>query len=230
MTSVQDAINSAKNQASTAAQAVAVQQPSANSVAAYQAPAQRMGLDDLNSGLSVDGFIQSKFEGLVLKSNAESAKGASLIEEALVKFTIGDGTSYDVQACEAGKYGDPAQYIKTYDGVKEVRGGSWEAAKAKALLADDKFYTYKSADLKMTLLEDLKDIKGKVLLEAGSTIGNSISATGMKNFRNLIELVKKQVLLNAEIEVKITNEPKSAKGKTWGVLQFQLIGEHVVAD
>ena len=177
-----------------------------------------MGLDDLNSGLNVDGFIQSKFEGLTLKSNADIAKGASLIESMLVKFTIGDGINYDVQVCEAAKYGDPAVYIKTYDGVKEAKGGSWEAAVAKGKAADgDKFYTYKSADISMTLVEDLKDITGKTVAEKGNRIGNSISATGMKNLRNLIEQVKKEGLLNAEIEVKVTNEPKTAKGKNWGI-------------
>lgn len=228
---VQAAIEAAKNQAGNATQALAVAQPSANTVATYQAPAQKMGLDDLSSGLNVNGFIQSKYEGLVLKSKAESAKGASLIEEAVVKFIIGDGTNFDVQTCEAAKYGDPAFYIKTYDGVKEARGGSWEAAVAKGKLAEpDKFYTYKSVDITMTLVEDLKDIKGKVLLEKDAKIGNSVSATGMKNFINLVEQVKKAGLLNAEVLVKVTNEPKNGKGKTWGVLQFELIGEFEVTE
>lgn len=228
VTQVQKAIDEAKAQAANTAQAVAIVPQTNNAVAAYKAPAKKLGLDDLSSGLNVDGFLQSKFEGLIIKSNSEQAKGASIIEVANVRFTIGDGATADVQTCEAGKYGDPAVYIKTYDMEKEVRGGSWEAAVAKGKLADpDKFYTYKSADLSMTLIEDLKDIKGKVVADKGQKLGNSVSATGMKNFRNFVEAVKKAGLLDAEIEVKITNEPKNAKGKTWGVLQFELIGEYV---
>ena len=72
---VQKAIEEARSQAASTSQAlVANSERQASSIQSYQAPAQKMGLDDLNSGLNVDGFIQSKFEGLTLKSQADIAK------------------------------------------------------------------------------------------------------------------------------------------------------------
>lgn len=220
---VQAAIEAAKAQGAQATQALAVQTPQASAVAAYQAPAQKMTLDDLDSGLSVDGFLQPKFEGLTLKMQDDTlSKGASIIDEIYVTINL----LQDVQVFTGAKYGNkPTTYIKTFDGQKEARGGSWEVALNKAKLADPKVYTYQGADMEFKVAQDIKDVKGKTVALAGTILGHSSTPTGLKNIKKFLKAVEVANLKAETILVKITNEARSADGNNWGVLSFELIGK-----
>ena len=220
-TAVQKAIEAAQQQGANASQALATTGPTA--VASYQAPAAKMTLDDLDSGLSVDGFIQPKFEGLTLKMQDDTlSKGASIIDEVFVTINL----LQDVQVFTGAKYGNkPTTYIKTFDGHKEARGGLWETALAKAKLADPTVYTYQGADMEFTIAQDVKDVKGKTVALAGTTLGHSSTPTGLKNIKKFLKAVEVAGLKSETILVKITNEPRSDNGNNWGVLNFELIGK-----
>lgn len=217
---VQAAIKAAQEQSKNA---VATVQPG-GAVTNYQEPARKMGLDDLDSGtLDVDGFIQPKFEGLSLKmQDTDLLKGAaSIFEEIVARINVGEDTAVFLGA----KYGNkPTTYIKTFDGVNEARGGKWDAALAKAKLADPNVYTYKGADIKFTVHEVVKDIKGKEVLPVGTTLGHSSTPTGLKNLKKFTKAVKDAGLTDQDVIVKITNEPRSADGNNWGVLVLELVG------
>lgn len=219
---VQAAIEAAKNQGANASQALAVQGDKPSAVAAYQSQAKKMTLADLDTGLNVDGFIQPKFEGLTLKMQDDTlTKGSSIIEEVYVTLN----PTADMQPFKGAKYGNkPTTYIKTFDSEKEARGGSWEAALAKAKLADPKVYTYSGVDVEFKVAQDVKDVKGKVVAEAGTVLGHSSTPTGLKNIKKFLKAVEVAGLTEEDILVKITNEPRSADGNNWGVLAFELIG------
>lgn len=215
---VQKAIQAAKEQATNA---VVASTPQQNAVASYVAP-QKKTLDDLDTGLQVDGFIQPKYDGMKLKmSDEELNKGTTIIEEMYVITNL----SFDATVFTGAKYGNtPTVYIKTYDGVKEARGGSWAEAFAKAKLADPTVYEYNGADVEFTVAEDIKDLKGKVVAKKGQKIGHTTTPTGLKNFKKLIKQAEQKNLKSEDILVKITNEPISKGGNNWGVLKFELVG------
>lgn len=220
---VQEAIKAAQQQSS---QAVAtVDKAAGGAVQSYQAPAKKYELDDLDNGsLAVDGFIQAKFEGLSFKMQDESlTKGTTIVEEALVTLTLGE----DLTVFKGAKYGNkPTTYIKTFDGVKEARSGqSWESAMAKAKLADPNAYEYTGADIAMVAYEDIKDVKGKLVVPAGTSIGHSTTPTGLKSLKALRKAIETAGLVQDKVIVKITNTPTSKGGNDWGILTFELIGE-----
>lgn len=220
-TAVQAAIEAAKAQGASATQALSTQPRVTNAVAAYTAPS-KMTLDDLDSGLNVDGFIQPKSEGLTIKlQNADEKAKPSIIDEIFATFNA----TFNATVFEGAKYGNnPTVYIKTFDGVKEARGGSWETALNKAKLADPTVYTYKGADLEFKVAQDVLDVRGKVAVVKGTVLGHSTTPTGLKNFKKLIKTLEIANLKNEEVLVKITNEARSANGNNWGVLDFELIG------
>lgn len=232
---VNDAIAAAKAQAATAPKAsteVATVAAGNNAVAPYQ-PTTKLSHDDLDNGsLSVDGFVQSKFQGLSFKmQDEELTKGTTIVEEALVTLTFND----NVTVFRGMKYGNnPTIYIKTFengDGAKEARSGKlWTAEVAKAKIADSQAYEYTGADIEMKVKEDIKDVKGKVVVPAGMSLGHSTTPTGLKGLKALRKAIEAAGLLDTEVVVKLTNTPQSKGGNDWGILTFQLVGENEITD
>lgn len=232
---VNEAIAAAKAQAANAPKPsteVATVAAGNNAVAAYQ-PTTKLSHDDLDNGsLAVDGFVQSKFEGLTFKMQDENlTKGTTIVDEALVTLNF----SENVTVFRGMKYGNkPTIYIKTFengDGAKEARSGQlWTAAVAKAKLADPNAYEYTGADIEMKAKEDIKDVKGKVVVPAGMSLGHSTTPTGLKSLKALRKAIEAANLLDSEVVVKLTNTPQSKGGNDWGILTFELIGENEITD
>lgn len=218
---VQEAIKAAQEQSSKAV-ATVEKSASNNAVQNYEAP-RKFTLDDLDSGsLAVDGFVQSKFEGLAFKMQDENlTKGSTIVEEALVTLTA----SENITVFEGAKYGKPTVYIKTFDGRKEARSGQdWSVAMEKAKLADANVYSYKGADIEMKAYEDIKDLKGKVVVPAGTSLGHSSTPTGLKSLKALRKAIEAAGLVDELVVVKLTNTPQSKNGNDWGILTFELVG------
>ena len=190
--------------------------------AAYVAP-RTMTLDDLSgSSMNVDSFLKVNEHGLEIKAKDQPVSG--LIESVLVSIDVAKG----LQVMEAIKYGNPAIYAKTYDGVRCVTGGTWADAVKKAQMADPRASTYMGADITMTLVDEAKDLKGNVAAAAGTIIGHSTSTTNKVNLKKFIDEVTAANLRDSTVLVKITSEKRSNKaGQIWGILNFELIGEHV---
>lgn len=179
-------------------------------------PGKRMTLDDFTTGtLNVDAFLKVKEHGLQIGDST------ALIESVLVEIDLSE-----VQVCEVVKFGNPATYLKTFDGVICHEGGTWEAAKMRAQQVDPKARPYKSADIPMTLLEPAKSLKGEEVQPAGTRLGHSLSTTNRANFATFLKDVT-DAGYNPEqdtVQVKITAEPRTNKaGNRWGVLAFELL-------
>lgn len=187
-------------------------------VATYtpQSPARRMTLDDLkNSSMQVDEFVKVKEFGMLIGS------GNTLIQEIDVSIDLNA-----VMPHEAIKAGNPAKYWKSYDGATCATGGSWQDAVRQAQAIDPKAYTYKSADIPMTVVNPVKGPKNEVLAEAGVRLGVTLSTTNLKNFSEFLLEVEKQKLDGQTVLVKLGFEAKSNKaGNKWGVFTFTLLGE-----
>lgn len=176
-----------------------------------------MGLDDLdNGGMSVDGYWKVKAEGLKVDDKP------GLIETAVVTIKMNE-----VQVCQAVKYGNPAQYEKTYDGVRTAKGGDWAAACARAKQADpsNRSDPYVSADIPMTVYEDVKDSKSTLVAEKGKRLGYGLSTTNLANFRDFKKEVEAKGLMNETLIVVIGAQRRTNKaGNEWGVMTFTLVG------
>lgn len=210
MASIHEALNKAKVNATTA---VATVQTSDNAVAMRPA-AQRFTLDDLTGGsLDVDEFIKVKEFGLQIGSDA------SLFEEIIVDININE-----VQVNETIKYGkNPTIYLKTLDGVNCLQGGTWEVALQKASAAEPGVRPYRSADIPMTLVEDLV-YKGKTVAEAGTRLGHSTSTTNRANLQSFLAEVNRQGYSQEQVRVRLSAEVRKSKGNSWGVMKFELLG------
>jgi hypothetical protein len=219
---VQDAMDAAKAARDSQPKVPATTSANTN-VEAYVQPRQ-LSLDDLQgSGLDVDGFIQVKADGFKLKMSDENApKDTGFIESFHVSIDIDK-----IAIFECIKYGDPTVYIKTYGQGVTASGGSWTDAVRKAQAADPAAKPYQGGDVPMTLLADAVDFKNKVVAKAGQTIGHSTPVTGRKNLKDFIDAVTKAGLRGTIVEAVCTVEKRSKPGgQEWGVVKFQLIGEH----
>jgi hypothetical protein len=178
--------------------------------------AKNYSLDDISTGsMNVDEYLKVKEFGLLIGNSTK------LIQSITVEIDM-----TEVAVCEVCKAGNPAQYVKTFNGVDCTTGGTWPAAVERMQRIDPKARPYKSADIPMTLVDNAVAVDNSVILEAGKRIGHSLSTTNRGNFQTLLKEIADAGQTNGVVQVKITAEPKSNKnGNTWGVLAFQLLEE-----
>lgn len=178
-----------------------------------------MSLDDiLSNGMSVDVWLKVNASGMFWGNSPKP-----LFDDVIVDIDM-----TEVVPHMAFKYvvnGQPPIYKKSRDGVSVVGGGSWEDAKAQAKRltgADPEVYT--SVDVPMILVEDFKDSKGVVIVEAGTAIGLTTSTTNFKPFKVFLKEVAKKNLKSGVVRVKLTHQSREGKGFSWGIINFNLIG------
>ena len=130
------------------------------------------------------------------------------------------------------KFGNPAIYYSSYDGVSCASGGTWQEATAKARAVDSKAREYRAVDI-ILVVKDTVTVKGKgkdapdvVAFEAGKKLGHTTSTTNWNNWEAFYRELIKQDLLGKEVEVEVSSEYRTNASKNeWGVLQFKIIGE-----
>lgn len=203
-----------------AAKAQAAQTPApvaqGGAVSNYE-PARRFTTDDLSgSGLNPDIYVSIDKHGLAFKGKD------GLVDSVEVAIDTVKG----IHIFEALRFGDPVQYLKTYDGVRCEQGGSWEAAVKRAQIADPKARPYQGGDLAMEVLEDTKNTKGAVILEKGTVLGLSTSVTARANLKAFTDAYKAAGLEGKVVLVKLSVEQKSNAKGAWGLPVFTLLGEY----
>lgn len=218
MSSIEDAIAAAKAAAAQAPAEANAALGGGNQVANYQSagvPAQRgapLGVDDMLGGsLNVDAWLKVNEFGLLIGSDNTIHESIDVILDLS-----------EIAYCYSVRYGNPAVYEKTYDRVTNARGGSWFDTLQKAQRIDPKAGEFRSADIPFTVVGDIKNKKGEVVLEDGKLLGHSISMTGWKGFQKFIREIagKGWSIQNAKLAIRIgQNTEKNAKG-TWGTLTF----------
>lgn len=223
---VQAAIAAAQQAAAAAAaqQAQALPGGGANLPATTQAggavarPGKPLSMDDMSTGgISVDAWIGVKEYGLVFD-------GKLVSDPVRVEIDLSA-----VAPCYAIKFGNPATYYKTYDRVSEARGGSWDAAVAKAQSASPTAREYRSVDVPMRLLQDVMatDPKSKAktaVAKEGSLVGHSTSTTNWGLWDAFYRECVQAGLQGQVVQVELSHEGRSNKaGNNWGVIRFGLI-------
>lgn len=220
-------MSTAIEQAIAAAQAAAAQVPAqshqamtggaATPPATYSSapvqPGAPLSFDDLAVGsLDVNGWLKVTEFGLLI------GEDKTPFEEISVIIPM-DEVAY----CRAIRYGDPAKYDRSYDGVTNVRGGSWMDTILRAQKIDPKASEFRSADIPFIIYEELKNKKGEVLAKPEDRLGHSLSVTGWKSFQTFVKGCQRagMDIKSGMIKCTLTYEvKKNAKGE-WGILAFK---------
>lgn len=226
---IQNAI--AQAQAAAAASTAAAGQalaPAANSnfsnfPSAPLRPGKALSMDDMGGGgIQVDSWMGVNEYGL------QFGEKKSLVTDpvrAMIDLTM-------IAPNFAMKFGNPAEYLKSYDGITEVRGGSWADAQARADRASaGKATVYRSCDVPMVLVSDVKskDLKTKtetVVAKAGDRVGYSISTTGYGNWESFYKVCASKGLQHSKVMAELTSEPRTNRANNnWGVIAWKLVEE-----
>lgn len=190
--------------------------PQGGSVQNYEAP-RKFTVDDLQgSGLNPDIYVSIDKHGLAFKGKD------GLVDSMEVILDLSRG----LHVFEAIRFGDPVQYIKTYDGVRSEQGGPWGEAVAKAQRVDPKLRPYQGADIAMEATHDAVNGKGVVVVEKGTVIGLSTSVTARPNLKAFTDQCKQQGLDGKTVLLRLSVEQKTNAKGSWGIPVFELLGEH----
>lgn len=224
---IQDAIAQAQAAAGNiAANAAATQSQGAVTVAsqttgAVVAAGPKMSMESLMAGgMTVDLWVKVKEFGLLVGQTTE------LVPSFKAYIDMTDGVGFSPK--QSIKAGNPAQYWSTYDGTTSDKGVPWNEAIQKAVALDPKARPYRSVDVPMVLLEDVKSPSGKELAKAGQKLGYSTATTNWGAWESFYKAVAQAGLLGKCVEVTVGFEPRSNKNNnTWGIMTWTLIGEMV---
>ena len=220
--SVVDPIAEAIARAQAAAAAAVVQQMSpagasvpTTAVAQPAAPARRITEADIvGQTMAVDEWMNVSEHGLILSKNK-----LLLLSEPIVGIDL-EGVGYNFTI----KYGNPAQYRKTYDRVTDSRGGSWADTVAMAQRVDNRAREYRSADLAMVLLSEAK-AKGNVAFPVGTVCGYSVSTTGWAKWDAFITEARRKGI-SGKVKVQLGVEVMNRNSNIWGVITYTYVGQH----
>lgn len=178
-------------------------------------PGAPLTFEDMAAGsITVDQWIGVKEFGLLF-----GAEKKLVTEPVTVEIDL-NAVAYQ----QSIKFGNPAQYLKTYDASVCATGGSWEAAIARAQRVDPNARPYPSADVPMRVTHDVKS--GNVLVaEAGQVLGNSLSTTNWANWKKFMADCKAAGLTGV-VKVVLTAEKRTNKNNNvWGVIVFTLASD-----
>lgn len=216
-TSIQDAIAQAKAAAASMPQEGAIVEAAVNDAGVVTAFA-KPSMATVQASMSViprnTPYIKVNEFGILI---GKQKKGFldGFTAKILLKEDFGFQLKYTV------RFGNPAQYLSTYDGVVCDKGGSWHDAMMKAKRVDPKADPYVSVDVVLELTEEVK--AGEETLAAGTKIGFNSSKTNFSEWSDFYAEAQKQGLLGQEVEVKIGYRDIEHNGNTWGVLTFGLL-------
>lgn len=181
-------------------------------------PGAPMGFNDVASGsLSVDAWLKVGYHGMQVGTNPGLVESLDVIIDLdRIQFFMGV------------RYGNPAVYKKTYDNLVDIEGQSWVQTVANGQKVDPRVRPYRGADIVMTTMTDVLDIKGKTVIEAGKDLGHSTSVTGWKSFesfyRELMGMDGVTALpngnLSGQVQVTVGYDPQKNEKGQWGVLTF----------
>ena len=195
----------------------------ATTAVAAQAAAGPLSFAQVDNGsMQVDSWLKVNEDGLKFGSGG-------LVEE----FTAYVDWS-QIQLFRGVRYGNPAQYKKTYNGVTTAgTGAPWAQTIADARAIDSRVTgDYPAADVLMFAAEDVVDLKKNTVAKAGDRIGISTSVTNWNNFKAFkdasiragMDVDPVSQLPVGKVKVRVGYEARQNKaGNNWGVVTWDLL-------
>lgn len=177
-----------------------------------------------SSGMSVDEYLTNKAEGFRI---GKDFKG--LLEEMTVSIDMMDVIPVFVSRHETG---GQTKFLKSYDGQTTPNGQNYTYAyKAECAKNQNNSDPYKTVEIPVTLLEDVKDPKSSLVIHEGTTVGITPSLTGFAHFEKFYKKLLKRdpALKDATIKVKVTHTKRTnSRNNEWGVCDFEYL--ETIAD
>lgn len=166
--------------------------------------------NDLSTGqLNVVTWLKIDKYGLHIGSDR------STFDELLVAVPL-----REVAYCQSVRFGNPAQYRKSYDGMTDSRGGSWAQTVMEAQKIDSRATEFRSADIPFYALEDISSTgkDAKVLVKTGDAIGHSLAVTAWKGWSSLLtKLSREGVDVDNDIlKIRLGFTPRKNDKGEWG--------------
>lgn len=207
----------AQAQAALANQQTAVIPATAQTAVAASSASQAPSMSALlQQGFAVDSFIKVTDGGLLLHKEA-NAKTA--VDKVRVAIDMSEGFGF--KPLYTLSFGNPVQYVESFDGVTTTKGESWTQAVANARAVDPKASPYQTVKVGMRMLEDSQSLK------EGTTLGLTFTRTGIANWIKLYQEVVRAGLDGREVEVILGYKVgKKAGYRDWGIPTFELVGEY----
>lgn len=190
------------------------------SVATQEKSYQPVSIEDLeNYGMAVDSILKIKSGSFFLDKEEVKAP----LKVKILFNEVKDKTSIKVD-CGGGK----VEYYHTYDGINEVRGGTFDSKVCYCKRINPNVDTYPSYDITMEVVEDVLNEQGKVVASVGSRIGHSTATTSFRNWVDFVKACKKagiDISKNGEgvALAEISLETKKSDKFTWKVPVFKLV-------
>ena len=116
------------------------------------------------------------------------------------------------------RYGNPAQYLSTFDGNVCDKGGTWHDALTKARMIDPQAEPYTSVDVRIELDEDIK--MGDETFLAGSLVGFNSSKTNFSEWSDFYAQCAADGLVGTTVDVQVGHRAIEYNRNTWGVVTF----------
>jgi hypothetical protein len=207
----------AQAQAALANQQAAVTPAASQTAVAVSSASQAPSMSALlQQGFAVDSFIKVTDGGLLLHKEA-NAKTA--VDKVRVAIDMSEGFGF--KPLYTLSFGNPVQYVESFDGVTTTKGESWTQAVANARAVDPKASPYQTVKVGMRMLEDSQSLK------EGTTLGLTFTRTGIANWIKLYQEVVRAGLDGREVEVILGYKVgKKAGYRDWGIPTFELVGEY----
>lgn len=179
-------------------------------------------------GISVDQYLQLKFEGFTVNEPAG-------IFDDDIKATIDMSEVVPITQIRSTRNGQ-TEFYKSYNGFSTPSGESFAQVEARLRATPDTVVTgpYQTAEIPFTVLADVT-VPGKTggVIPAGQRIGTTPPLTGVKFFSAFLKALSAAGISQdtGVVEVVLKHSPqKNNKGNKWGVVDFRLVGEADVAE
>lgn len=147
-------------------------------------------------------------------------KNKDLIQDFVAELDMTENKGFMLK--HTIRYGKPAQYLSSYDGVACNKGGSWHDALMKAKMATPDAEPYFAAELKLVLKEPLK-LKEETIA-AGTIIGYDTSAPSrFSDWEDFYETAFDAGVLDQVIDVKVSAKEINHNGNNWGTVALEML-------
>lgn len=183
--------------------------------AAPAAKPSALSLDDFKRETpSVDAWVKVAVDGFTIRD--EKVAGFT---EATLKTTM---VLEDLVVCKRLRWGNPASYAASYDGVYATDGQLWSVVidNARRATGDASIKDYMSMNVQATLREDAGGAK------TGDVIGYQTTPTQNKNLNSLIKTAEAAgIAPDQEFDVEIgVQQVSNSKGNKWAIQTYEFVG------
>lgn len=225
MVSIQDAINQAQGAAAQMASAEALAGNHGTDV--VEGYVSKAGTVQTYSKPSLSAFSAAK--GLLPNNTRylkptefgfRIGKNKDMIQEFIAELDLAEDKG--ILPKWTVRYGNPAQYLSSYDGVTCNKGGAWSDAVVKARITSPDAEPYPAAEVKFILAEPLK-LKEETL-GVGTIIGYDTSAPSRySDLSDFFDAANAAGVMGQKVKVKVIAREINHNGNNWGTVALELV-------